>query len=144
MEREELLKREDEAWGAFMEAVAGVPGARRGEPGVVPGWSTQDLYWHCGYWTGYIADTVEGLARGEGMPADHSDEFWDGANDAVAREAKWMTWEEIERRSAQNRARARAGLESLSEIPAEAAEEFASETFEHYDEHAVEITKFAG
>jgi hypothetical protein len=49
MNTEELLEREDQAWLAFVDAFAAVPEDQRDQQGVVPGWSTQDLVWHCGY-----------------------------------------------------------------------------------------------
>ncbi len=62
MDRDELLQREARAWDALEAAVARVPDDRRAEEGVVPGWSTKDLVWHCGYWAGWAG----GKSRGDG------------------------------------------------------------------------------
>ena len=87
-----MLDREDRAWLAFVDAFSLVPDARREDEGVVPGWSVKDLVWHCGYWTGYVADLVERAARGDG-PAPDQD--WDGVNALVIEEGRGMTWDEI-------------------------------------------------
>ena len=55
-----------------------------------------------------------------------------------------MAWDEIIVQSERNRERARAALQALSTVTDEALEEFTGETFEHYEEHAAEISAFAG
>ena len=54
-----------------------------------------------------------------------------------------MAWDEILSRSGAARERIRGALASLTEIPEAAESEFVEETFEHYDEHAAEIERFA-
>jgi hypothetical protein len=136
----ELLDREDRAWLAFVDAFSLVPDARREDEGVVPGWSVKDLVWHCGYWTGYVADLVERAARGDG-PAPDQD--WDGVNALVVEEGRGMTWDEIIVRSEANRARFRAALPGVTELSDDLLEDIAGETYDHYDEHAAEIRAFA-
>ena len=140
MNTEELLQREDQAWLAFVDAFAAVPEDQRDQQGVVPGWSTQDLVWHCGYWAGYVGDALERIARGESLP----DQDWDAVNDKVIEDGRGMRWDEIIVQSEHNRERARAALKALSTVTAEALEEFTGETFEHYEEHAAEIRAFTG
>jgi hypothetical protein len=139
MNTEELLQREDQAWTAFVDAFAAVPEDQRDTEGVVPGWSTQDLVWHCGYWAGYVGDVLERIGRGEPTPEDQD---WDAMNDKVIQDGRGMSWDEIIVESERNRERARAGLQALSTITDEALEEFTGETFEHYEEHAAEIRAF--
>lgn len=141
MNTEELLQREDQAWTAFVDAFATVPDDRRDEEGVVPGWSTKDLVWHCGYWAGYVGEVLERIARGEPTPEDMD---WDAFNDTVIEDGRGMGWDEIIVQSERNRERARAALQALSTVTAEAVEEFTGETFEHYEEHAAEIRAFTG
>jgi hypothetical protein len=141
MNTEELLQREDQAWMAFVDAFASVPDDRRDDEGVVPGWSTHDLVWHCGYWAGYVGEVLERIARGESTPEDQD---WDALNAAVIEEGRGMAWDEVIVRSERNRERARAALQALSTVTDEALEEFTGETFEHYEEHAAEIRAFAG
>ena len=139
METHELLSREDRSWGAFVDAFAAVPEARRRDEGVVPGWSVHDLVWHCGYWAGYVADLLERAAAGGSTP----DQDWDALNDLVIEEGRSLTWDEIIVRSEAHRVRLRAALGSFTELTGELLEDFAGETYDHYDEHAAEIRAFS-
>jgi Mycothiol maleylpyruvate isomerase N-terminal domain len=142
MDRDELLEREHASWSAFEAAVGRVPADRRADDGVVPGWSVKDLVWHCAYWAGFCADTIEARAAGDPSdPWDHDDVYWDAENDRVAQESEAMTWETVESRAAGMRERARAALaKAIDDV---SVKWFVEETFEHYDEHAVEISRFA-
>lgn len=140
MDTEDLLQREDQAWSAFVDAFAAVPDDRRDDEGVVPGWSTKDLVWHCGYWAGWVGDALEKIGRGETL----EDQNWDAMNDAVIVEGRGMAWDEVIVQSEHNRERARAALRALPSITDAALEEFTGETFEHYEEHAAEIRAFTG
>jgi hypothetical protein len=142
MERQELLDREASSWEALMAAVATVPEGRRTEPGAVPGWSVADLVWHCGYWVDDAARRIELIAAGTPEP-DDPEAVWQKTNDEIAEESKAMAWDDILARSEAARQRIRGALGALSEIPSAAESEFVDETFEHYDEHAAEIERFA-
>jgi len=142
MERDELLDREASSWEALMAAAARVPEGRRTELGVVPGWSVADLVWHCGYWADDAARRIELIAAGTPEP-DDPEAVWQRTNDEVAEQSKAMSWDDIVSRSEAARQRIRGALASLSEISSAAESEFVEETFEHYDEHAAEIERFA-
>jgi hypothetical protein len=137
---DELLQREDTAWSAFVEAFRAIPDDRRGEAGVVPGWSVHDMVWHCGYWAGYVADVLDKLGRGEST-ADSED--WDAFNATVTETGRAMSWDEIIVESEANREKARAALRSFPTLTDEAIAEFGGETFEHYEEHEAEVRAFA-
>jgi hypothetical protein len=142
MDRDELLEHERASWGAFEAAVERVPADRRAEDGVVPGWSVKDLVWHCAYWAGYCGDTIEARVAGDlSDPWDHDDAYWDAENDRVAKESKAMTWEAVESDAAGMREQVRKALATTTDEVA--MRWFAEETFEHYDEHATEIARFA-
>ena len=142
METRELLDREASSWDALMGAVAKVPEDRRTEPGAVPGWSVADLVWHCGYWVDDAARRIELIAAGSPEP-EEPEEVWQAKNDEVAQQSKTMSWTEVVARSEAARQRIRGVFAGLSgKLPA-AESEFADETFEHYDEHAAEIERFA-
>jgi hypothetical protein len=141
MERQQLLDREASSWEAFMGAVARVPGARRTELGVVPGWSVADLVWHCGYWVDDAARRIELIAAGRPEP-EEPEAVWQKTNDEVAEQSKAMSWDEVVARSEAARERIRTVFAAFSDIPPAAESEFVDETFEHYDEHAVEIRRF--
>lgn len=138
---EELLEKEDESWSEFVDAFDSISEDARDVEGVVPGWSTKDLVWHCGYWAGFVAVVLEKIGRGE--PVD-DDQDWDALNALVIEDGRVKSWDEIIVGSEQNRVRARQALQALPELTDEAITEFAGETFEHYDEHATEIRAFTG
>ncbi len=143
-DRMELLRREEEAWANFARRYAEVPEERLNESGVVPGWSTKDLVWHCAYWARFCAESLESNTTGEGWVdpfADHDDAYWDGVNAKIAEEAKAMSWGQIRDAIPAIRERVRAAVIAAPER-GEVAEWFADETFLHYDEHAQEIQRF--
>jgi hypothetical protein len=141
MERQQLLDREASSWEALMGAVARVPEPRRTDPGVVPGWSVADLVWHCGYWVDDAARRIELIAAGSPEP-EEPEAVWQKTNDEVAEQSKAMSWDEVVERSEAARERIRTVFAALSDVPPAAESEFVDETFEHYDEHAVEIRRF--
>jgi DinB superfamily len=141
MERQQLLDREASSWEAFMGAVARVPEARRTELGVVSGWSVADLVWHCGYWVDDAARRIELIAAGRPEP-EEPETVWQKTNDEVAEQSKAMSWDEVVARSEAARERIRTVFAALSDAQPAAESEFVDETFEHYDEHAVEIRRF--
>lgn len=143
MDRDELLQREARAWDALEAAVARVPDDRRAEEGVVPGWSTKDLVWHCGYWAGWAGGKIEAMAAGTYVDESHDDAYYDEENATINEEGRGLTWDEVHARASEMRERTRAAVGSLPELTDEAAEVFSAETFEHYEEHAAEIVAFA-
>lgn len=143
MDRDELLRREADAWTALGTAVGRVPADRLTEEGVVPGWSVADLVWHCGKWAEYSGANLEAMSAGTYVDEDHDDAYWDAMNAQIAAASKSMAWEDILSGVAAMRERARAALEALPELTDEAAGDFSGETFEHYEEHAAEIAAFA-
>ncbi len=145
MDRAAALAREAEAWSAFTTQVARLTPEQRRQEGAVPGWSTDDLVWHCAKWGEFAADRLTEL--GDGPFVDpfgaESDEHWDGLNDRLAAESKTMTTEEIDAGAAEIRRRVREVWSGLPEVGEAAESWFGEETFEHYDEHTDEVRRFA-
>lgn len=140
MTKDELLARESSSWEGLRAALDSCPVTRRGEEGVVPGWSTHDLVWHCGYWADFVGRELEATAAGAPLEDDGGDDI----NQRVHREARAMGWDESLARSEAARERARAALAALAEPSEEIGAEFASETFVHYEEHTEQIAAFLG
>ena len=141
MDREELLKREDEAWHELVDALAAMPVSRRDIEGVVPGWSTHDLVWHCAYWAAYTSDVLDTLHRGEPEPAEAEDR--DALDAEILATGREMNWDDAYLRLEQGRERARASLSAFDELPELAVEWFEDDTLKHYEEHAAEIREFS-
>ena len=142
-DRDELLKREESAWAEFVAEVGRVPEHRRSDGGVVPGWSVNDLVFHNGKWAGVAAEKLGALAVSGSVGEEEPDEVWEGKNDLWAAESKSMLYQEAMARALEGRERARAALLALSEVTDEAASWFTEETFDHYQEHTEEISRFA-
>jgi hypothetical protein len=140
---QELLKREEAAWAEFVAEVGRVPEHRRSEGGVVPGWSVNDLVFHNGKWAGVAAEKLGALAASGSAGEDEPDEAWEGKNELWAAESKSMLYQEAMARALEDRERARAALSALPEVTDEAASWFTEETFDHYQEHTEEISRFA-
>jgi hypothetical protein len=140
---EELLQAEETAWAEFVAEVGRVPEHRRGEDGVVPGWSVNDLVFHNGKWAGVAAEKL-GLIRTTGSPGEEdADEVWQGKNALWAAESKSMLYQEAMARALADRDAAREALSALAEVTEEAASWFKEETFDHYQEHTEEVSRFA-
>jgi hypothetical protein len=140
MDRDSMLTREGEAWRAFSEAVAAVPEDRRGAEGVVPGWSTHDLVWHCVYWADFTGSVLERIQAGDPEPESGEESEAD-----ILAAGRDVTWDEVIARAEQGRDRVRSALSAFDrEIPELAVKWFGEDTFDHYDEHAAQIRAFIG
>jgi len=137
MNRDEMLEREAESWAAFREVLGTVPAEVRSEEGVVPGWSTQDLVWHCAYWTDYTGSVLERIAGGEADPADTSAEEAE-----ILSQGRSLEWDDMLARAEQARERMRAAASGLEELTPLAVEWIEGDTFEHYEDHSGQIQAF--
>ena len=142
-DRDELLMREEEAWAGFVAEVGRVPEHRRGEGGVVPGWSVNDLVFHNGRWAGVAAEKLAAIGASGSAGEEDADEVWQGKNELWAAESKSMLYQEAMARALEDRERAREALLALPDITDEAATWFQEETFDHYQEHTEEVGRFA-
>jgi len=138
MNRKELLKREDEAWRTLAGAFEAVSPDRRAVEGVVPGWSTHDLVWHCAFWADYAGDMLERIRGGDPDPDD-----FDGPEAEILATGRAMSWDEVILRAGQSRERVRAAFSAFDDLPQRAVEWFEDDTFDHYEEHAEQIRAFA-
>jgi DinB family protein len=143
--REDHVKREAESWQGFLHQVRRLSPEQQELEGVVPGWSTKDLVWHCGYWARDVIQHLPALMDGTFVdPFEADDMLGDRMNADIAEESKTMTFDEALAKAEGARAEVIAVWSGLADEPTPAAAEwFAEETFIHYDEHAPEIAKFA-
>jgi hypothetical protein len=140
MEKQELLEMEEKAWTAFVGEARRVPEHLRADPGVVPGWSVNDLVFHVAKWAGVAAEKLDLLRKGE--PAEEDDD-WEAMNQAWAARSKSMPYEQAMSEALQERQRAREALEAMDAVTSEAEGWFKEETIDHYAEHADEIARYA-
>lgn len=144
MSWDQVLDREDQAWSALATQVARLSPSQRRSEGVVPGWSVDDLVWHCAKWAEFTVDHL--TAMGDGPFADpfaaESDEHWEVENQSLAARSKAMSSDEIDAGAASIRNRIRKTAASLGSLGLEAETLLVEETSGHYDEHAAEIRRF--
>lgn len=141
--REELLQAEETAWAEFVVEVGRVPEHRRSDDGVVPGWSVTDLVFHNGKWAGVAAVKLETIGASGSAGEEDPDEVWRGKNDRWAEESKSLSYEDAMKSALADREAARNALTALAEVTDEAASWFKEETFDHYQEHTEEVSRFA-
>ena len=137
MDREEMLTREDAAWRELSDAVGATPPDRRSVEGVVPGWSTHDLVWHCAYWANVTGDVLERIRGGDPDPDDGAD-----PEAEILAQGRGLSWDEVVARAEQGRQRARTALSAFDDIPERATTWFVEDTTEHYEEHQAQIRAF--
>ena len=142
-DRKELLQREADGWAALLAAADRVDEGLRTVPGVVPEWSVTDLVFHCGKYAELTGGRLEAMAAGTFVDEEEPEGEWQAMNDAWAAESQTLTWEQAVATSEAGRMKARTALEALAEVDVVAATWFSDETFEHYAEHADEISRFA-
>lgn len=135
-----MLDREEQAWRDLVDAYEAVPPDRRTVEGVVPGWSTHDLVWHCAYWAGYAGEVLERLLRGEPAPEEPDDD--DALVAQILATGRGMHWDEVILTFEQSRERVRAAFSAFGDPPELAVQWLTDDTFDHYEEHAAEIRAF--
>jgi hypothetical protein len=142
-DRDELLRREAEAWAELLTAADRVAPELRTVAGVVPDWSVVDLVFHCGKYAELTGGRLEQMAAGTYVDVEQPEHEWQAMNDGWADESKTLMWEQAVAAAEAGRMKARTALEALVEVDDAAATWFSDETFEHYAEHAEEIARFA-
>ena len=115
-DREELLRREAEAWAALLDAAERVPAELRTVPGVVPDWSVCDLVFHSGKWSELAGTHLEEMAAGTFVGDEQPEEVWQAMNSSSAEESKSLTWEQAVAAAEAGRMKARTALEALDEV----------------------------
>jgi hypothetical protein len=142
-DRNELLRREEDAWAALLAAAEAVPEDLRTVAGVVPDWSVTDLVFHSGKWAELAGTHLEEMAAGTFAGEEQPEEVWQAMNAAWAEESKTLTWEQSVAAAEAGRMKARTALEALDELDEAATSWFVEETFDHYPEHTEQIQRFA-
>jgi hypothetical protein len=122
----------DASWGQFLETVNGIPEERLTEAGAVGDWSVKDLLGHVAYWDNRAAE------RAEGVPADDS-VGWQVLNDRAAAERAGWTLAQAQAELERSHAHMLAALEAHPELP---ADHWADATWEHYDEHVADLSRW--
>ncbi|HSJ50280.1 MAG TPA: maleylpyruvate isomerase N-terminal domain-containing protein [Actinomycetota bacterium] len=139
--REDLLRREAEAWHRLAAALDGLTPRQLERPGLNgEGWSIKDLLWHVAVWCDDAAETLHAMAAGT----------WDGRDlaaevgtDRVNREAlersREMGLEPVRAAWWRDRGRMLEAFGALEDVTPRAAEWFDEAGPAHYEEHLEEL-----
>ena len=119
------------AWQALASAVDSFSDGEKEQPGVVEGWSVEDLLGHIAFWSQRAAESLQLIAAGR------SDEIRFPAD--VAAVDEWNEWLESFQQAKQ----------ALADFPVEKLEQkvkgqavlrwFAIDTYEHFREHLAHL-----
>jgi len=144
MDRDELTRREAEAWAGFHGLVVALGPEHLERPGVnVEGWSAKDVLWHVAYWWDDLADTLERLRAGTFEEPPEDEDETDAENARVLEASRGMSLDDVERGLDRARARMLAAWAALPVVDDVAAKHFLWETVEHYEEHEPDLRRFA-
>jgi hypothetical protein len=142
--RAEAVAREAAAWEAFRASLDRVPRERWEEPGVLPGWTVKDLLWHVAGWLHTCAEDLEAMAAGRFVEEETTDDDTDARNAELAAESRDLSVDDVWAGVLEARELVLGRWAELPEVAAFAAEELASETYEHYEEHVPDLERFVG
>lgn len=148
MNREQLLKRIDNAWAAFTESYAGLTDEEMQKPGVEGDWSVRDLMTHVSIWEDEALKYLPLIAEG-GRPPRYAEQGGINAFNARQVEARReLTLPEVHEQMAETH---RCLLSYVQSVP---EEQFATETrfrhrlrldtYSHYSLHAKAIRRWRG
>ncbi|HEX6132182.1 MAG TPA: maleylpyruvate isomerase N-terminal domain-containing protein, partial [Actinomycetota bacterium] len=147
VDRERLLRDEEEGWARFRAAVAAVPPARAEEPTVTPdGWSPKDTIFHVAAWLDLCADVIGRIVDGTWDPSTAEEEdpaFVERTNAEQFERARAMTPREVEASLARARERAREAFASMPEVTPDAWGWFEESGPMHYAKHVHDLAAFA-
>lgn len=132
----DAVTRVEASWSGLMDAINGFPEERMGEPGVAGDWSVKDVLGHVAYWEGRAIGAVERALNGEPEPEASGDSA-DTINDGVYQERSGWTVAQALDELHGTHERFMAALRQHPDIDPNIIE---GDTFEHYDEHAADIS----
>ena len=140
MDKQQFLKKVDQAWEAFEAAYAGLPEAQLTEPGVVGDWSVKDLLAHVSTWEEEALKFLPLILAGGRAPR-YSTQYGglDAFNALITEQKRGLSLAEVQAQRASTHRRL---LDYLGSVPAEPFESdtpfrhrLRLETYSHYSLH---------
>ena len=145
IDRERLLREEDDAWQLLAERFDAVPEPRFGEPTLTPeGWSPKHAMFHV---SGWMADCGEQLTRmraGTFDPGEESRDAIDRQNEAWFEVSRSMPDGDVRAAFEPSRLRMLEAFRALDEVSPDAVEWFEESGALHYATHAEDLRRFLG
>jgi hypothetical protein len=144
--REDLLRREAEAWARLERVTADLTDAELARPGYTSdGWAIRDLWWHLAAW---CEDTTRVLGEMRAGTWDGSDPstqpgWTDRINAAWFERSRAMTLEEVRAAATDARREHLAAFAALPEVTADAEGWFDETGPLHFETHLVDLEPWA-
>ena len=133
----EVVERVETSWAGLMDAIKGIPEARLSQPGAAGDWSVKDVLAHVAYWEGRAIGLIEREMSDEPAPSSGLDV--ETINQNVYGERSDWTAAQVLDELYGTHDRFMAALRMFPDIDADIIE---GDTFEHYDEHAADISRW--
>jgi hypothetical protein len=147
VDRQQLLKRLDNAWRDFQDSYAGLPDSLLREPGVTGGWSIRDIVAHVTTWEEEALKHLPFIIDGK-KPPKYSVAYGGikAFNAYTTEEKKNLSLSEVLRQQENTHRRLVEFIESTSEDQFSSATRFRHrlrlDTYSHYPKHAAAIRKW--
>jgi hypothetical protein len=140
MDRDELLRVEQERWGEFSSLVRRITPDRMESP-TLNGerWSVKDLLWHMRCWSSVVADQLERIHDGTFGAFEWNTEE---NNARFLAEGRTLDLAIVRTELVEQRDRGRRAMESLSDVSPTVEELFSESAYKHVDDHLLELRRF--
>jgi uncharacterized protein (TIGR03083 family) len=135
VDNQQVLDKIDAAWQQLLSALLNVPVDRRDEPGPCGPWSIRDLLGHMAYWDRNAAHQAQRIAAG--LKPDEGD--WRAINEEEHQRSAGKAWDELDAEFHDSHSEMMGILSGLSVLD---PEDLKFDTWEHYDEHRVDIERW--
>lgn len=148
MDRQQLLKRLDEAWTTFKESYAGLPDSRLTEPGVTGDWSVKDILAHTTTWEEEALKYLPLIIEGGSPPPYARFGGIDAFNARMTEQKRGLSLSDVLRQLDETHRRLINFIESVPEEQITSETRFRRrlrlDTYSHYLKHAEAIRKWRG
>jgi uncharacterized protein (TIGR03083 family) len=147
MDRQQLLKKLDQAWAAFKESYAGLSDSQLTEPGVMDGWSVKDIIAHVTWWEEEALKHLPFIIKG-GRPPRYSVKYGgiDAFNAQMTEQKRELSLSDVLRQLEETHRRLIAYLQNTPEAQFTQETRFRRrlrlDTYSHYPIHTKAIREW--
>jgi hypothetical protein len=145
--RQQLLKKLDQAWAELKQSYAGLSDAQLAEPGVVGDWSVKDILAHVTWWEEEALKHLPLIVK-EGRPPRYSTQYGgiDAFNALMTERKQDLSLADVLQQQEETHRRLIGYLQSVSEEQFTQATRFRHrlrlDTYSHYPQHAKAIREW--
>ena len=144
--REDLLRREAEAWTRLERATADLTDAEVERPGYTPeGWAIRDLWWHLAAWCEDTTRVLTEMRDGTWDGSDPSTQpgWTDRVNAEWFERSRTMSVADVREALVEARRQHLAAFGALADVPADAEEWFDETGPLHFETHLADLEAWA-